>query len=85
MGQPPMSSTPRLCLHAQHARLTAWCMVGISTRRGYTDDLPAAAALQLLVEEGNVVLVDIRTAKEKESAGVPDLPSAATSKVGVST
>ena len=49
--------------------------------RGYSDDLPSAAALNTLVNEGDVVLVDIRTSKEKEASGIPDLPSSASSKV----
>lgn len=51
-------------------------------RRGYSDDLPSAAALNTLVNEGEAVLIDIRSSKEKEASGVPDLPSSATSKVG---
>ncbi len=49
--------------------------------RGYAGDIAPAAALDLLVNEGNVVLVDVRTAKEKETSGIPDLPSAASGKL----
>ncbi|KAF5832972.1 calcium sensing receptor [Dunaliella salina] len=48
--------------------------------RGYSDDVPPAAALNTLVNDGDAVMVDIRTPKEKELSGVPDLPSAASSK-----
>jgi hypothetical protein len=51
------------------------------THRGYAGDLAAAAALNSLVNDSNVLLVDIRTAKEKETSGIPDLPSGASSKV----
>jgi len=49
--------------------------------RGFAGDVTAAAALDSLVNEGNIVLVDIRTAKDKEASGVPDVPSAGASKV----
>lgn len=52
-----------------------------ATHRGYSDDVPPAAALNTLVNDGDAVMVDIRTPKEKELSGVPDLPSAASSKV----
>lgn len=38
-------------------------------------DVSPAAALDALATQGNTVLVDIRSAKEKEAAGVPDLPN----------
>mmetsp|Transcript_7847 Transcript_7847/g.19568 ORF Transcript_7847/g.19568 Transcript_7847/m.19568 type:complete len:381 (-) Transcript_7847:883-2025(-) len=49
--------------------------------RGYAGDLAAAAALDLLVNDGGALLVDVRTAKEKEGSGIPDLPSSASSRV----
>jgi rhodanese-related sulfurtransferase len=49
-------------------------------RSGYAGDVAPAAALDLLVNDPSVVLVDLRTAKEKEGSGIPDLPSAAASK-----
>lgn len=48
--------------------------------RGYAGELNAAAAQDAIVNN-NAVLVDVRTFKEKEASGVPDLPSAASSKV----
>ena len=42
--------------------------------RGYRGDISPASALDAS-RQGNTVIVDIRTAREKESAGVPDLPS----------
>lgn len=44
--------------------------------RGYAGDVSPAGALDALSTLGNAVLLDIRTLKEKESAGVPDLPNA---------
>ena len=42
----------------------------------------APAALETICDENNCVLVDIRTSKEKEAAGIPDVPGNASSKVG---
>jgi hypothetical protein len=50
-------------------------------RSGYAGELTAAAALDAAVNEGNVLLVDIRTQKEKEASGIPDVPSSASGKV----
>jgi rhodanese-related sulfurtransferase len=44
--------------------------------RGYGGDVSPAAALDALSTQGNANLVDIRTAREKEQAGLPDLPNA---------
>ena len=55
--------------------------VCVCAHRGYSDDLPSAAALNSLVNDGETVLIDIRSSKEKEASGVPDLPSSAASKV----
>ncbi|KAL6747088.1 hypothetical protein V8C86DRAFT_2920968 [Haematococcus lacustris] len=49
--------------------------------RGFAGELAPAAALNSLADENDVVLVDIRTLKEKETSGVPDLPSTASNKV----
>lgn len=49
--------------------------------RGYAGDIAAPAALDVLANDGNVALIDVRTAKEKEGSGIPDLPSAANGKV----
>eukprot|EP00891_Asterochloris_glomerata_P003777 jgi/Astpho2/3777/Aster-08335 len=43
--------------------------------RGYRGDISPAAALDAVTNQRNTVIVDIRTASEKDSAGVPDLPS----------
>lgn len=43
--------------------------------RGYAGEVTPAAALDALSSNSNSVLVDIRTAKEKETAGLPDLPN----------
>eukprot|EP00884_Botryococcus_braunii_P022393 jgi/Botrbrau1/8838/Bobra.0335s0025.1 len=43
--------------------------------RGYRGDLTPASALDLVSNEGNVVLVDLRSDREKESGGIPELPS----------
>lgn len=42
--------------------------------RGYAGEISPAAALDSVAAGGNVVIVDIRTAREKENGGVPDLP-----------
>lgn len=43
--------------------------------RGYAGDVTPAAALDALATQSNAVLVDIRTAREKEQTGIPDLPN----------
>lgn len=43
--------------------------------RGYAGDVSPAAALDALATQSNAVLVDIRTAREKEQTGIPDLPN----------
>jgi len=45
--------------------------------RGYAGDVSVASALDAVVGRGSSVLVDIRTQREKESQGVPDLPGGA--------
>ncbi|KAK9866513.1 hypothetical protein WJX84_008419 [Apatococcus fuscideae] len=45
------------------------------TFRGYKGDITPAAALDALANDGNTILVDVRTAREKESSGIPDLPN----------
>ncbi|KAA6421320.1 MAG: calcium sensing receptor [Trebouxia sp. A1-2] len=42
--------------------------------RGYAGEINPAAALDAVAIGGNVVIVDIRTSREKENGGVPDLP-----------
>ncbi|KAK9797734.1 hypothetical protein WJX73_002375 [Symbiochloris irregularis] len=42
--------------------------------RGYRGEISPAAALDTASREGNCLIVDIRSQREKESAGVPDLP-----------
>ncbi len=42
--------------------------------RGYAGELTAAAALDQVCNDGNTVIVDIRTTREKEATGIPDLP-----------
>lgn len=45
----------------------------VGALRGYGGDVSPAAALDALSTQGNANLVDIRTAREKEQAGIPDL------------
>lgn len=42
--------------------------------RGYAGEVSAAAALDQVCSDGNAVIVDIRSQREKEVGGVPDLP-----------
>lgn len=42
--------------------------------RGYRGDLTPASALDLVSSDGNVVFVDLRSDRDKESSGVPLLP-----------
>ncbi|GAB4821917.1 hypothetical protein N2152v2_008963 [Parachlorella kessleri] len=42
--------------------------------RGFAGEVSPAAALDALSSGGGAVLLDIRTAREKEAAGLPDLP-----------
>jgi rhodanese-related sulfurtransferase len=43
--------------------------------RGYAGEISPAAALDSVTNNSNTVLIDIRTEREKETGGVPDLPS----------
>ncbi|KAK9843352.1 hypothetical protein WJX74_010836 [Apatococcus lobatus] len=45
------------------------------TFRGYRGNISPAAALDALANDGNTVLVDVRTSREKESSGIPDIPN----------
>jgi len=49
--------------------------------RGYAGDVTPVQALDLLATDGSAVLVDVRTAREKESAGVPEVASSASGRV----
>lgn len=52
------------------------CLKGfIGAFRGYAGDISPAAALDAVATDSNTVIVDIRTSREKENGGVPDLPS----------
>lgn len=44
--------------------------------RGYAGDVSPAAALDALSTQGNAVLVDVRSARDKEQQGLPDLSNA---------
>lgn len=46
----------------------------VGAARGYAGELTAAAALDQVCNNGNTVIVDIRTTREKEASGIPDLP-----------
>lgn len=49
--------------------------------RGYAGEVTAAAALDVVMKQGDTVIIDIRTQKEKEAAGVPDVPGGASGRV----
>ena len=49
--------------------------------RGYAGELAAPAALNMINTDGNTVLIDLRSAKEKEAAGVPDVAGGARDRV----
>ena len=42
--------------------------------RGYKGNISPASALDTVSSDGNSVIIDIRTDREKENSGVPDLP-----------
>lgn len=46
----------------------------VGAARGYAGEITAAAALDQVCNSGNTVIVDIRTTREKEASGIPDLP-----------
>ncbi|KAI7844130.1 hypothetical protein COHA_002266 [Chlorella ohadii] len=48
---------------------------GVGFLRGYAGDIAPAAALSAVESEGNAVIVDIRSAREKEAGGMPDIPN----------
>ncbi|KAK9846572.1 hypothetical protein WJX81_006817 [Elliptochloris bilobata] len=43
--------------------------------RGYAGNISPAAALDAVSNDGNTLLIDIRTEREKEAGGLPDLPN----------
>lgn len=43
--------------------------------RGYAGEINPAAALDAVSTENNTYIIDIRTSREKENGGLPDLPS----------
>lgn len=43
--------------------------------RGYAGEINPAAALDAVSTDGNTYIIDIRTSREKENGGLPDLPS----------
>lgn len=47
----------------------------VGSFRGYAGEISPAAALDAVASGGNIFIVDIRTSREKENGGVPDLPS----------
>ncbi|KAL4532423.1 hypothetical protein Ndes2437B_g02829 [Nannochloris sp. 'desiccata'] len=47
----------------------------VGALRGYAGDVSPAAALDALSTQGKANLVDIRTAREKEQQGLPDVPN----------
>lgn len=49
----------------------------LTALRGYAGDVSAAAALDAVVGRGSSVLLDIRSRRDKEAQGVPDLPGGA--------
>lgn len=49
--------------------------------RGYAGDLTPVQALDALANEGSAVLVDVRSAREKEAAGLPEVASSASGRV----
>lgn len=48
---------------------------GVGALRGYAGDVTPAAALDALSSRGDTVLVDVRSARDKESQGIPDVPN----------
>ncbi|KIZ04855.1 hypothetical protein MNEG_3102 [Monoraphidium neglectum] len=51
--------------------------------RGYAGDITAVQALEAINGDSNAVIVDIRTPKEKETSGIPDVPGGGNKLVAV--
>jgi rhodanese-related sulfurtransferase len=49
--------------------------------RGYAGDLTPVQALDALANEGSAVLIDVRSARDKESQGLPEVASSASGRV----
>lgn len=62
-------------LAAAYYLLPPLLKLGFGALRGYGGDVSPAAALDALSTRGDTVMVDIRTAREKEATGIPDLPN----------
>lgn len=75
------TSEPVVVAEAGFAAVAAYYLAGPFLKglggalRGYAGDISPAGALDVLSTQGNCVVVDIRTTREKESAGLPDLPN----------
>ena len=63
-----------VCLHVPLTQGPGILRLVFGGLRGYRGNISPASALDTISREGNAVIVDIRTDREKESAGVPDLP-----------
>jgi rhodanese-related sulfurtransferase len=74
-AQPATLAECALGLAAAYLLLPSALRLGAGALRGYAGDASPAAALDALASGGGAVLLDIRSAREKESAGVPDLGS----------
>ncbi|KAK7331454.1 hypothetical protein VNO77_25679 [Canavalia gladiata] len=56
---------------------TLWAVYWLWTYGGYSGDLSPKSALELLAEDKNAALIDVRTEELREKDGVPDLRRAA--------
>ena len=77
-GQPGLPAAPPACAPPRHRQngvlhqLRCACPPAWDWPAG---EVSPAAALDALATQGNVVLIDIRSGREKEAAGIPDLPN----------
>ncbi|TKY47828.1 Calcium sensing receptor [Spatholobus suberectus] len=56
---------------------TLWAFYWLWTYGGYSGDLSPKSALELLAEDSNAALIDVRTEEMREKDGIPDLRRAA--------
>ena len=62
------------CSRGSHMQGPSFLRLLFGGLRGYRGNITPAAALDTAVREGNTVIVDIRSERDKGNSGVPDLP-----------
>ncbi|CAG9464038.1 unnamed protein product [Pedinophyceae sp. YPF-701] len=82
MKQEPLIAAEYLAGGVLLLYLTPAVVKGVAgALRGYSGDLTPAVALDTLENDGTALLVDIRSLKERDTTGCPDIPARAASRM----